>query len=242
MENGSFGLMQRTEQEVIKGLVSMASDDMVKLKRNIAGNFTIKGRVPEDGEEIYFEFSKLQRIVTWNDEEHEACIYQEGEKKYILKFHIPTKQLVSICEAITDNDAVNKHSILFNKYNSPLINCMRATGTSFMNGYVVPFTTLELFNDVLSVNFQPETEVRKYRWRLPKINGMEVVLKGVMDVKVPEATPPCIITIGLQGNITKIRDNNGDNRLDVEIPNKAEFLKHLYVVQEIRHLDSIKEQ
>lgn len=242
MDNGSFGLMQRTEQEVIKGLVSMASDDMVKLKRNIAGNFTIKGRVPEDGEEIYFEFSKLQRIVTWTDEEYEACIYQEGEKKYILKFHIATKQLVSICEAITDCDAVNKHSALFNKYNSPLIDCMRTTGNSFMKTEVSPYTTIELYPESIRVNGRPETSKLSYRWNLLKVNGMEVLLSGHIDVKVPEAIPPVTIRINASGTIYEIKDEFGTKRTSVDIPNDAEFLKHLYVTKEISHAEFIKEQ
>lgn len=210
-------------------------DEPVVFRRNEAGKFTADGKnVIAEWDYIYFDGVTLGR----NDIDNLMYAYcnVRGIGNVALTFTRDTSELICVHNSDhgerVDEFTVYRNSSIFRNY--------KELGPLNM-AKVVPYTSIELSSTGLSINGKHETPDRQYMWSINKVNGMEVVLNGTIDVKVPEAAPPVTITINAQGKIQKIKDTNGNNRVDVKIPNDDEFLKHLRVSLEISHLSDIKE-
>lgn len=208
----------------------------VTFRRNETGKFTVDGRnVVAKWNYLYFDGVTLGG----HSDKNNVCYAFYNERKmgnFIFTFTKDTSELISIRNADNAENIVE----LSVYCNSSIFRNYKELGPLNMTK-VVPYTKLELHVSGLAVNSKPIIPSRNYEWRVKSVNEMEVLLNGDIDVKVPEATPPVTITIDKFGKIQKIKDTNDDSRLEVQIPNDSEFLKHLYIIKEVAHSEYIKE-
>lgn len=208
----------------------------VTLKRNEAGKYTIEGRnVVAKWDYIYFSGVTISEGLFKNIPVVNARHHDHKLGDLVFTFTKDTGELIGI----HNTHLMQMDEIQLYRNSSVITNYVELGPLNTIK--VVPYTKLELHVSGLAVNSKPIIPSRNYEWRMKSVNGMEVLLNGDIDVKVPEATPPVTITVDKFGKIQKIKDTNGDSRLEVQIPNDAEFLKHLYIIKEVTHSEYIKE-
>lgn len=216
--------------------VTEAPKGKVTLKKNEAGKYTIEGRnVVAKWDYIYFGGVTISEGVVKGEPVVNALHEDHKLGKLVFTFTKKTGELLAIHDehySTLDNVQLYRNSSVIMNY----------TELGPLNmAQVIPYTKLELHTSGIAINSKPIIPTRNYQWRVNTINGMEVLLDCNINVKVPEATPPVTIVIDKYGKIQKIKDNNGDGRLEVQIPNDAEFLKHLYITKEVTYSEYIKE-